>query len=349
MYAALYRKAFLAIVFLAVAVPLHAQTIHYYICAADTFTYPDSYDGAYYKISFGDGQADSGSHIIKHIYVNPGTYPLKIQKTENGKTQTLNYLAHSGSLPALAFSPVPHCYQFDFQNSCPDSILLNGGWHWDFGDGTNSTEKSPTHLYQNDGHYSISLSYARKNACSLKSYKTVVISSSFTSGFDYHVNGNAAIFLPRDSTGMHYHWDFGDKDTTDSMVPVHTYKTPGKYPVALIMESKGGCVTYYRDTMSTDASGIHPITANANVFQAYPNPFRDEVIIHYELTGPRQVNLTLYDMAGRQLAILQDGLQYPGRYDIPVLPSRYGLKAGFYLVKAYFGEVYLTQKLVLQQ
>jgi len=30
-------------------------------------------------------------------------------------------------------------------------------WHWDFGDGTTSTERSPTHVYEDQGRYRITL------------------------------------------------------------------------------------------------------------------------------------------------------------------------------------------------
>ena len=35
-------------------------------------------------------------------------------------------------------------------------------WFWDFGDGTNSTDKNPSHVYANEGTFSVSLT--AKNA-----------------------------------------------------------------------------------------------------------------------------------------------------------------------------------------
>jgi YVTN family beta-propeller protein len=42
------------------------------------------------------------------------------------------------------------------------------GWYWDFGDGNNSTDQNPTHLYSTAGNYTIYLTVSNSNSTSSK-------------------------------------------------------------------------------------------------------------------------------------------------------------------------------------
>ena len=114
------------------------------------------------------------------------------------------------------------------------------------------------------------------------------------------------------------------------------------------IQTKGGCTTYYTDTVTVNSAGIEEPQANGNLFLAYPNPFRSILTIHYELSGSKIVTLSLYDIAGRQVASIGDGLRHSGRYDIYFHPADYGLQAGYYTLIAYIGEEYLTQGLIMR-
>lgn len=41
-------------------------------------------------------------------------------------------------------------------------------WNWDFGDGTNSTEKDPVHTYKSSGQYTVTLTEKNDTYCSTK-------------------------------------------------------------------------------------------------------------------------------------------------------------------------------------
>jgi hypothetical protein len=331
--------------------PAHAIAQHFqcYMCESDTFIYPAVYDGAFYRIDFGDGTADSGQHQISHRYAGNGSYVLKIKRSFNNTNTTTGCTAHVGTLPVEGFTSKAHCSRVDFNNACPDTIIIIGGWAWDFGDGTTSLEKSPQHLYRYPGTYSVTLTPAHRECSSGKSAKIITITLPVDAGYDAHVNGNDALFVPHNTSASGYHWNFGDQDTTDSISPVHTFKNNGKYPVSLLTVSNTGCVSYFVDTLSVDNAGIQPVNNNSTVFQAYPNPFREQLDIHYELTAPHLVTLKLYDATGRLVANIQDGLQHAGVYNIAFQASLSGLKSGFYLLKGNFGEVYLTQRILLQE
>jgi len=349
-----YRKLYCRIaccvcVFGFATATLSAQNIHYFICSSDTFLYPLHSDGANYKIDFGDGGSDSSSQPIKHLYANNGNYTIIIIKSLLSKKDTIKYKAHVGSLPPLKFSSKPFCSRFEFKNACPDTVVVNGGWAWNFGDGSTSTYKSPSHIFKNAGTYKVTLEYGIKSPCNHRLSSSVTVKPALEIGFDSYVNGNSALFQPVDTAAVHYHWDFGDKDTTDSISPIHTYHANGKYPVSLITQASNGCTSYYADTLTASSAGIKTANANINVFNAYPNPFLNTLIIHYELKSKTNVNMYLYNALGQLAYTLSQGSQHFGRYDIEFHPAEHGIKPGMYVLIAYFGEVYLTQRLIMQQ
>ena len=325
-----------------------AQTREYLVCTGDTFIYPQRYDDAQYRINFGDGTVDSSSHQIKHVFPKNGKYNVSVTRILNNHAETTSFQAIVGLIPKPAFESAASCYLFKFINQLPDTIAVNGGWLWNLGDGSVSTEVSPSHLYQNAANYKVSLQYARKNQCNSTATKMISTSSGFYPGFDYHANQNEAIFLPLDTSEAHYHWDFGDRDTTDSISPVHVFKNIGTYSVSLIIKSSNGCETAYSDTISVTAAGIQPLIVNSNLFAAYPNPFKNTLVIHYEIIGSKYVILKLYDATGKLVINLNEGLRHTGRYDVFINPTQYRLRGGIYMLSAYFDQEYLSQKLVME-
>jgi hypothetical protein len=61
----------------------------------------------------------------------------------------------------------------------------------------------------------------------------------------------------------------------------------------------------------------------------WPNPFRAQTEIGYRLGAPGPVELAVYDVLGREVATLVDGVQPAGAYRVPFVGS--GLAAGVYV------------------
>ena len=72
-----------------------------------------------------------------------------------------------------------------------------------------------------------------------------------------------------------------------------------------------------------------PRTAGALLLPAAPNPVRDLTRIGFDLTQPGHVRLALYDVLGREAAVLADGPFAAGRHDTSLDTS--GLSPGVYL------------------
>lgn len=78
---------------------------------------------------------------------------------------------------------------------------------------------------------------------------------------------------------------------------------------------------------------------------AYPNPFTSSATIGFTLPTAQQVRLTVYDVLGRRVATLIDGVRQAGdqtvRFDASSLPS------GMYLYRLEAGSTQLTQRITL--
>ena len=77
----------------------------------------------------------------------------------------------------------------------------------------------------------------------------------------------------------------------------------------------------------------------------YPNPFNPSTTISYDLPASGHVQLTVYDMLGRQVAQLVNMRQNAGTYTISFDASR--LSSGIYLYRLNAGTKVLTRKMTL--
>jgi PKD repeat protein len=130
---------------------------------------------------------------------------------------------------------------FTDKSNDKDGSIKN--YNWDFGDGTSSSSRNPTHTYQNSGTYTVKLtvtdddgktdSYSKSISIIVPNIKpnaycsatptrgTIPLTVSFTgSGTD------------ADGYISNYYWDFGDGNTSSQSSPSHTFTTSGTYYVS---------------------------------------------------------------------------------------------------------------------
>jgi predicted outer membrane repeat protein len=72
-------------------------------------------------------------------------------------------------------------------------------WNWDFGDNTTSTEQNPTHIYNNEGTYNVSLTVANEignNTTTKNNYITVILSDIYVSPNGDDTTGDGTISNP---------------------------------------------------------------------------------------------------------------------------------------------------------
>lgn len=85
------------------------------------------------------------------------------------------------------------------------------------------------------------------------------------------------------------------------------------------------------------------------LLQNYPNPFNPETVINYELPAPGYVRLSVYDLLGREIAVLADGSRSAGEYSIKLNAADFGLRSGIYFYRLQSGKYSVTRKMVVLQ
>jgi catechol 2,3-dioxygenase-like lactoylglutathione lyase family enzyme len=79
--------------------------------------------------------------------------------------------------------------------------------------------------------------------------------------------------------------------------------------------------------------------------QNYPNPFNPSTKIHYTLKNSGNVRLSVYDLLGREVAVLVNGVRAAGSHEVTF--SRPDLGSGVYFYKLQSGGQVMTKKMVL--
>lgn len=200
-----------------------------------------------------------GDYLVKAI-VNPQ------QVDDCGSTRDIEFSFNISDPPVARFAVQNVCLKNEVLFA--DSSRARGSaiktWHWDFGDGSDSYEQSPTHLYVASGTYNVKLTITNNNGCTDEIAKRVTVYPLPVADFTYanrlcsagdivRLNGTSPALADIDEWQV----DFGDGTPPVSFTdnkPYHQYATGGTFVVTLRVRSKStGC---YSDPVS------HTLTVN---------------------------------------------------------------------------------------
>jgi hypothetical protein len=79
--------------------------------------------------------------------------------------------------------------------------------------------------------------------------------------------------------------------------------------------------------------------------QNYPNPFNPTTIIRYQISHIGYLKLAVYDLLGREVAVLVDGIKAAGTYTVEF--DAHNLPSGTYFCRMQVGSYVETKKLLL--
>ena len=77
-----------------------------------------------------------------------------------------------------------------------------------------------------------------------------------------------------------------------------------------------------------------------------PNPFHSSTILAYDLDKNASVNVSLYDITGRLIALVLDENQGQGKYRFDINAENYRLNSGVYILQMKFGDQLVSKQLI---
>ncbi|MCB2210751.1 S8 family peptidase [bacterium] len=107
-------------------------------------------------------------------------------------------------------------------------------------------------------------------------------------------------------------------------------------------------VTVYRDYLSVeDEHGSIAVPTRTSFEKAYPNPFNSTVTLQYALPSPGEVRLAVYDVLGREVAVLDNNRRAAGRHQVVWTTGNQA--TGIYFAVLEAGDARQTKKLLLMK
>jgi gliding motility-associated-like protein len=131
-----------------------------------------------------------------------------------------------------------------------NNVANSASWDyaWNFGDGTTSTQMNPSHMYNTQGTYEISLTITDENGCSstITEGSQVIVNPQanavFTSSSLEETTLDPTFELSNFSTNSSFYtWNFGDGTGSNVVNPIHTYNGAGMFQISLTANNQFNC------------------------------------------------------------------------------------------------------------
>ena len=216
-----------------------------------------------FKWAFGDGTSSADKNPI-HTYLQTGSYQVCLRiETKSGciselckqlviKSDSCNLLAKyewkKDSLECKKIRFINHSYP----------VSSNVHFIWKFGDGTDSRDINPSHVYTQPGKYYVCLVSEAVPNCRAVYCDSVIVNCetpcNITATYEYRkdsIDCKKIYFknLSASSSNTHFIWKFGDGTESRDISPSHVYTQPGKYYVCLVSEAIPNCRAAYCDSV----------------------------------------------------------------------------------------------------
>jgi PKD repeat protein len=193
--------------------------------------------------NFGDGATARGTEV-SHTWAQAGTYTVTLRAINaagDDRVSTVVTIREPVAPPVAGFgldknqAGIGEQIQFT-DGSTPEPT----SWNWDFGDGSSSTSRNPSHAWDAPGTYLVTVTAANEGGQS-SAQLPVTIFAEPLAGFEWSADGTVVSFVDRSSSNPNeWLWDFGDGDRSRRQDPEHRYDEPGEYTVTLIAANNVG-------------------------------------------------------------------------------------------------------------
>jgi len=202
-----------------------------------------------------DGKFDAEGAKANYAYNRKVVYTVTLRVTDDlGETDTDVCIVTVQNRPPTAsftYSPssptIRDTVSFYDTSNDPDGSITS--WYWDFGDGSTSTDRNPTHKYSDKGVYTVKLIVTDNDGDQGSTTRMIrIVNLAPTADFTYSpsepIEGQDIQFTDKslDPEGklVSWSWDFGDGYKSTSQNPTHRYTKAGTYTVTLTVADDEG-------------------------------------------------------------------------------------------------------------
>ncbi|MEQ1675904.1 MAG: PKD domain-containing protein [Chitinophagaceae bacterium] len=240
-----------------------------------------SVDGETFLWNFGDGTTSTEKHPV-HLYSSPGKKNVTL--TVNGSLIKTGYV----TINAGKFSVNGEGSNIYFCINQPTVFNYFGGncggrLLWNFGDGSTSYERTPTHVYTGKGPFNVTL-----DIDNLYTVSQQIIGRPVPVDFDISPaaatcsNNKFNFSIPNITCATSFNWDFGNGKTSNTRIPGSVDFDPGTYTVKLTMN---GSIPIVRELKAGGAfanftykSNLNTNTGESFLIAGIPINFKDESV-----------------------------------------------------------------------
>jgi gliding motility-associated-like protein len=192
------------------------------------------------KWDFGNGDIET-SFSPSTTYSSTGNYTVKVivySKTGCADTFTYPNAIKVGIRPVPNFISNPRnaCAETSIQFTDLTTSPPATDWFWNFGDGGTSILPNPVHLYTDTGFFNVTLVTGINGCRDSVIFPNYIYIKPPIARFNVSNNCDnpyEKVFENTSIGNITNAWNFGDANTSAAVNPIHTYASPGVYPVVL--------------------------------------------------------------------------------------------------------------------
>lgn len=247
-----------------------------------------------YLWNFGDSTSGTGVNPT-HQYNSTGIYNVQLTVTDSNNV----------SCSATDTVVVRSCNAFFNTTVNNDTVHIQNlaasfsTVFYDFGDGNNSSQTNPSHIYSNSGTYVIcQTTIDSLTNCSDVFCDTININipQPCIADFTSSTQANVVSITNLASNYSTIYYDFGDGSTSNFANPTHTYNVSGTYTICQTVTNNNGCSSTYCDSVNVQlpCKAGFSFTTNINTVN-FTNQATNYSSITYDFgdgTSSNQINPT---------------------------------------------------------
>ncbi len=118
-----------------------------------------------------------------------------------------------------------------------------------------------------------------------------------SASFNYQVNNPGDFTFLASTSGLDYHWDFGDGNTATTRQAKHVYERNGEFTVVLTTTGSNGCSSQSTRTVKVSGLITNVYEVDELALWIYPNPAKD----HLNVDAAQPSKVEVFNMYGQSM------------------------------------------------